>query len=216
MRNLLQVEGVVVGRQGAPLLSGLTFSLAEGAALILQGPNGAGKTTLLRTLAGFLPPIGGTVTSDEPAFAGHLDGVKAQLSVRENLAFWAEIHGTSHLEAALTQFDLLALQDRPARALSAGQKRRLGLARLMLTGRKLWLLDEPTVSLDRRSVARFAEVIDAHLQQGGAALIATHTDLGIKAPILDVTPYRAVRPAAPLGAVRPNAPKGEDPFGAGW
>src|SRR5690606_24193268 len=104
------------------------------------------------------------------AYAGHLDGVKAQLTVAENLAFWAAVTGGS-VDAALAAFDLGPLRHRPARTLSAGQRRRLGLARLVLTGRRLWLLDEPTVSLDSGSTAALARVVAAHLTKGGAAVI---------------------------------------------
>lgn len=203
MQRLLQVDNLTIGRDGAPLLAGLSFALAAGEALILQGPNGAGKTTLLRSLAGFIPPISGQVLAEDPAFAGHLDGVKAQLSVAENLSFWASVHGGGAIETALTDFDLMGLRHRPARALSAGQKRRLGLARLVLSRRRLWLLDEPTVSLDKASVARFAGVVQKHLAGGGAALIATHTDLGLDAPVLDIGPYRlrgGVKAVRDLGA----------------
>ncbi len=126
------------------------------------------------------------------ATAAHADGLKAALTTRENLAFWAAIHGQGGVDAALTALNLTGLQDRPAQHLSAGQKRRLGLARLLVTGRPVWLLDEPTVSLDAASVALFAEVLRGHLAKGGAALIATHVDLGLdEAAVLDLTAFRA-------------------------
>ena len=128
----------------------------------------------------------------DSAYAGHADGLKAMLSVRENLTFWAQVFGQRDISDALTAYDLKALQDRLAGTLSAGQKRRLGLARLMVTGRPIWVLDEPTVSLDKTAVALFADAVRAHLAQGGSALIATHIDLGITAGVLDITGFRAL------------------------
>ena len=129
---------------------------------------------------------------EEIAYAAHADGLKATLSVAENLAFWAEIFGTRDIAPALRAFDLTDLADRPAQNLSAGQKRRLGLARLVVTNRPVWLLDEPTVSLDAASTERFRDLIADHLSGGGAAVIATHIDLGFEAETLDLGQYRAV------------------------
>ncbi|MEM9975506.1 MAG: heme ABC exporter ATP-binding protein CcmA [Pseudomonadota bacterium] len=197
----LQVADLSVARGGVPVLEGVGFTLRGGEALILRGPNGSGKTTLLRTLAGLQPPLDGTISipPEAAAYAGHADGIKPTLTVAENLRFWAAIYGTHGIDTALEAFDLVALHTRPAQNLSAGQKRRLGLARLAVTGRPLWMLDEPTVSLDTVSVARFGTALQAHLSAGGAALIATHIDLGIEARELDVTPFRA-KPRAGTGA----------------
>jgi heme exporter protein A len=180
-----------------PVLEGVSFALGPGEALILRGPNGSGKTTLLRTVAGLQPPLAGRVEAapDAIAYAAHADGLKATLTVAENLTFWARIFGTGDIAPALAAFDLEDLADRPAGALSAGQKRRLGLARLLVTGRPVWALDEPTVSLDVASVGLFAEAVRRHLGQGGAALIATHIDLGLEARVFDVTQLKA-RPRA--------------------
>ena len=186
-----------MARGGIKVLEGVCFALEPGQALVLRGPNGIGKTTLLRTVAGLQPPVSGLVemAADNHVYAGHADGLKATLSVEENLSFWAHVFGNKDVSDALSAFQLTSLSDRPAGALSAGQKRRLGLARLLVTGRPLWLLDEPTVSLDRDAVAMFAEVIRAHLSRGGAALMATHIDLGIKeASTLDLAPFRAKAP----------------------
>ena len=191
---MLKVEGLSCRRGGLPVLEGVGFSVGAGEALVLRGPNGIGKTTLLRTLAGLQPPLSGSIEmpEGEGAYASHADGVKSALTVRENLAFWAEVHESgADLDAVLARFDLAPLARRFGAALSAGQKRRLGLARLAVTGRRLLLLDEPTVSLDKSSVAMFAGWLTEHLGQGGAALIATHIDLGLDAPELDLTPYRA-------------------------
>jgi len=194
----LTVTDLTVARGGVPVLEGLGFRLSAGQVLVLRGPNGSGKTTLLRTLAGLQPPMAGAISlpPEAIAYGAHADGLKATLTVAENLAFWARIHGTHEIEHALDNFNLQALRNRAAQSLSAGQKRRLGLARLLVTGRSLWLLDEPTVSLDVASVALFADAVRAHVAGGGAALIATHIDLGLAADIFDVGPYKA-DPRAP-------------------
>lgn len=183
-----------VARGGVPVLYGVSFTLRPGRALVLRGPNGAGKTTLLRTVAGLQPPVSGRIegAGERVAYAGHSDGLKAMLTVSENLRFWAQVFGTSDISEALSGFDLGALEDRLAGSLSAGQKRRLGLARMVVTGRPVWVLDEPTVSLDTGSVALFAEAVRRHLKTGGSALMATHIDLGLaEADVLDVTPFKA-------------------------
>jgi heme exporter protein A len=190
----LTVSGLACARGGVPVLEGLSLRLEAGQCLILRGPNGIGKTTLLRTIAGLQPAVAGEISAapESLAYAAHADGLKGALTAEENLAFWAAVHGQRDVEAALAAMDLRALRDRPARNLSAGQKRRLGLARLLVTGRPIWLLDEPTVSLDVASVALFAGVVRRHLAAGGSALIATHVDLGLaEAEVLDLTPFRA-------------------------
>lgn len=190
----LAVTDLSCARGGLTVLAGLSFRLAAGQALVLRGPNGAGKTTLLRTLAGLQPALSGHVSlpADAMAYAGHADGIKAVLSVTENLRFWADVHGTDGVEEAVERFDLTRLRNRPAASLSAGQKRRLSLARLVLTGRPVWLLDEPTVSLDTASVSLFGDAVRAHLSGSGLAVIATHIDLGLAgAGVLDLSTFRA-------------------------
>ncbi|NBB99210.1 MAG: heme ABC exporter ATP-binding protein CcmA [Alphaproteobacteria bacterium] len=193
----LKVTDLSCARGGLPILEGVSFALEPGQALVLRGPNGCGKTTALRTIAGLQPALAGHIDSlpDTIAYAGHADGLKATLSVTENLNFWAAIYGTRGIDHALDRMNLRQLADRAAQNLSAGQKRRLGLARLMVTGRPVWVLDEPTVSLDAASVALFADVVRGHLAAGGMALMATHIDLGLpEARVLDLGPYKARLP----------------------
>lgn len=198
----LAVEDLSVARGGVPVLMGVNFTLSPGNALILRGPNGAGKTTLLRAVAGLQPPLTGQITGaeDRVAYAAHSDGLKSMLTVSENLFFWASVFGHQEILPALKAFDLEDLRDRFAGTLSAGQKRRLALARLLVTGRPIWVLDEPTVSLDARAVGLFAAAVQAHLNGGGLALIATHIDLGLdEADVLEVEAFRAA-PDARAGA----------------
>ena len=194
----LSVTNLAVARGGLTVLEGVSFALTGGQALVLRGPNGIGKTTLLRAIAGLQPPVAGEISapSEAIAYAAHADGLKSTLSVTENLAFWAAVYGTTKAEEALNLMNLSGLRDRLAANLSAGQKRRLGLARLLVTGRPVWVLDEPTVSLDAASVALFGDVVRAHLTKGGMALMATHIDLGLaEAEVLDLAPFRAKTPA---------------------
>ncbi|MFD2856559.1 heme ABC exporter ATP-binding protein CcmA [Seohaeicola zhoushanensis] len=192
----LVVSDLSVARGGLPVLAGVSLRLAPGRALVLRGPNGIGKTTLLRTIAGLQPPLAGTIEGAEErvAYAGHADGIKPTLTVSENLAFWASVFGTEGIDPALAAYQLEPLAWRAAGTLSAGQKRRLGLARLLVTGRPVWVLDEPTVSLDAEAVGWFARAVQGHLAGGGSALMATHIDLGLEAEVLELSGHRAVLP----------------------
>ena len=192
---ILQLKQLGCARGGVSLLGGVDFSLFAGQIVELRGFNGIGKTSLLRTIAGLQPPTAGQVIAadDTLAYAAHADGIKSGLSVAENLQFWQSTYRAGGYATALDAFDLRALKDRPAGQLSAGQKRRLGLARLMVTGRPVWLMDEPTVSLDGHARAKLAGILRAHANGGGAALVATHIPLGLDAPTLDLTPYATLR-----------------------
>jgi heme exporter protein A len=189
---ILTVSNLTVARGGVAILAGINFVMVSGTALVVRGPNGSGKTSLLRTIAGLQPQMSGQITGAENriAYAAHLDGLKAAMSVAENLEFWSSVFGGPSIQPALNAFNLNSLASRRAGHLSAGQKRRLGLARLMVTERPLWVLDEPTVSLDAISVSIFISALESHLANGGMALISTHIDLGLDAEVLDMTPFK--------------------------
>jgi heme exporter protein A len=186
---VLRGDGLAAFRGEVLVFRDLSFAVAAGGALLLAGPNGAGKSTLLRLLAGLLPPAAGQVLwqgrdalADSAAqvarvaFLGHRDAVKPGLTVAENLRFAARLGGfdAAAALAALALEDLAAL---PARMLSAGQSRRLALARVMLSPAPLWLLDEPTLGLDAASVDRLAGLLAAHRARGGVVVAATHLPL---------------------------------------
>ncbi len=193
-RASLSLEDVAVARAGQPIIAGVTVKLDPGEAIIFKGPNGSGKTTLLRAIAGLLPissgritlRVGGDVATSAAerrvhvVHCGHLDGVKAQLTVAENLAFWAKLYGSRRgVAAALQRFDLAALSGAGAGVLSAGQRRRLSLARVAVSGRPIWRLDEPTASMDAVSAARLVDLIADHRKDGGAVIIATHDRIAV-------------------------------------
>lgn len=186
----LTVQDLSCERGGRLVFKGLSLNVKHGTGVELTGPNGSGKSSLLRVLAGFIAPTAGIIRlegGDEEAslgeqchYVGHLNGVKRALDVRDNLIFWAQYLGGQDVDTALATFDLEHLAHIPAGMLSAGQARRLGLARLAVVYRPLWLLDEPSVSLDAGSQKILAKVISAHIKAGGMVIAATHMPLGVK------------------------------------
>ena len=214
---------LVCRRGGRRVFDGLRFQAEGGRALLLIGPNGSGKSSLLRIMASLLRPSDGMLTWDgqsvekDPdghraklAYLGHRNAIKPQLTARENLHYWTAFAGTAdpgaqpaaQLDEALAQFDLTDLADLPAGRLSAGQQRRLALSRLLTGGRKLWLLDEPTVGLDRSSNARLHEVLKAHLANGGLLVCAVHEGLDL--------------PGADRLSLESFAPRSEEAWADNW
>ncbi|RWG95811.1 MAG: heme ABC exporter ATP-binding protein CcmA, partial [Mesorhizobium sp.] len=173
--------------------SGIEFALERGEALVVTGPNGAGKSTLLRVIAGLLPPAEGKVKveggGDEfPSVAsashylGHLNAMKTALSVEENLGFWRAFQGEAGLSVgqALETVGLDGLGHLPFGYLSTGQRRRASIAKLLVSRRPVWLLDEPTAGLDKASEERFAGLMRGHCREGGIIVAATHLPLGLE------------------------------------
>jgi heme exporter protein A len=188
----LRGEDLACERGGRLVFSGLDFSVGGGEALVITGRNGAGKSTLLRVIAGLLRKAagrldvtGGTSEATLPEqshYLGHLDAVKPALSVGENLRFWASYLGAPRdapIEPALEAVDLAPLADLPAAYLSAGQRRRLSIARLVAVPRPIWLLDEPTSALDTQSQTRLAELMRNHRAGGGMIVAAAHGPIGL-------------------------------------
>lgn len=177
-------------RGGRVLFANLSFAVGAGDALVVTGANGSGKTSLLRMIAGLLPAAEGQIRlegapGDQPLrecchYVGHRDAIKAALTVAENAGFWLRflVGAPDRLERSLQAFGLSALRDIPAGYLSAGQQRRLGLARLLLAERAVWLLDEPSASLDEAAQGMLAAAVNAHLAAGGLVVAATHVPLG--------------------------------------
>ncbi len=184
---MLEAEDLAAFRGERLVFADLRLALPGGGAMLLVGPNGSGKSTLLRVLAGLVLPEAGRVAwrgedaaadpvahAGRVAYIGHLDALKPGLTAAENLRFWGR---PDAVRAALATMGLAALGDLPARMLSAGQKRRLALARLCLSAAPIWLLDEPTLGLDVASVARLGEVLAGHRAGGGVVVAATHLAL---------------------------------------
>lgn len=188
--------GITLIRGERRVLHDLCFALSGGGALLLQGPNGSGKSSLLRLMAGLAAPDLGRLCWNEEAIddshprrcrlLGHGDAIKPRETVGEALSFWAAFHGAGPdgIAPALAAFALTALADTPGRYLSAGQKRRLALARLIAAPAPLWLLDEPTVGLDAASRAALEGEIARHRAGGGMVVIATHEAVGVADPAL--------------------------------
>lgn len=196
-------QDIVCVRGERTVLNGTAFSLADGDALVLTGANGAGKSTLLRLMAGLLRPIGGhllwdgiDITDDigehnaRIAYLGHADAVKPALSVVENVVFWASLtpgKGDT-VEGALETLGIAHLADLPARYLSAGQRRRVALCRVLTSGAQLWLLDEPTTALDSTASAALVDLVGRHRAGGGMVAVSTHAELGLgRARSLDLS-----------------------------
>lgn len=180
---LLSVEGLALSRGGTRLFEGVSFALNAGELLLLRGPNGAGKSSLLLALAGVLRADAGRIGwagGEAPLLhlLGHQSGVKTRLSLSENLFFWQAVNGGGLApEAALERVGLGGLGPIAAGHLSAGQTRRLALARLLVSDRRLWLLDEPFAALDKTGEALVENLINARLAAGGAVIAATHDDI---------------------------------------
>lgn len=192
--DVLRAEEVAVFRGERLVFRDLSLTVPEGGAMVLAGPNGSGKSTLLRLLAGLVRPVAGRVLwrgrdafadlsehASRVAYIGHLDAVKPGLTVAENLAFAAAV-SRRPVAAALDAVGLGALSDLPARMLSAGQKRRLALSRLVLSDATAWLLDEPTLGLDAAAIERFGSLLATHRAGGGMVVAATHVPLPLNRP----------------------------------
>ncbi|HFB2048636.1 MAG: heme ABC exporter ATP-binding protein CcmA [Hyphomicrobiaceae bacterium] len=201
MSIILKIDNLIVKRSERYILTGVGLRIASGTAFIITGPNGVGKTTLLRAIAGYVPLLSGSIVIEggDPEFEvseylhyiGHNNAIKLALTVRENLNFWAGFlesnnklcHNCAHLgepetvEGALERFQLHELAELPVAYLSAGQKRRVALSRLLIAPRPIWLLDEPTVALDSSNVKVLTDIANAHLRNGGLILAATHFPL---------------------------------------
>jgi heme exporter protein A len=186
----LSATGLRAVRGGREVFVNQSFTVGSGELLAVTGPNGSGKSTLLRLLGGLVRPAAGTVTLDPAAeegiagavhYLGHLDALKPGFTVEENLAFWRKVWGGEGLapEEALDRVGLAHLADLPAGILSAGQRRRVAIARLLLSRRPVWLLDEPTTALDAEAEKGLGGIIEEHLAGGGIAVVATHRPLAV-------------------------------------
>ena len=186
-------------RGGRRVFCGVGFSVAAGNALVLTGPNGAGKSSLLRMIAGLIHPAAGSIAleggdpelsvGEQSHYVGHVDPLKPALTVMENLAFWTrflngvrDVDEAAVVERGLEAVGLADLARLPAAYLSAGQKRRLSLARVLAVPRPIWLLDEPSTALDAASQERLQRVMHSHLSGGGLIIAATHGPLGLTEP----------------------------------
>ncbi len=178
----IAISSLRLERGGKTLLTGFSLNVEPGEALVLLGPNGSGKTTLLRAMGGLVRPVAGEISLDPQsvAFLGHADALKPSETVEQSLAFWARLYGgdLETLDQVMTEMALAHLARRTCGTLSAGQKRRTALARIALSNRSVWLLDEPAAPLDARSRERLARLVRQHCAAGGIVIAATHVDLG--------------------------------------
>ncbi len=201
----LGVRDLSARRGGRTIFEGLSFELQNSQSMAVVGPNGSGKSTLLRILAGLLRSETGTIQIDPDdrgaiCFAGHRDGLKGALTVHENLRFWANLYGAAEpaVEHAVGRMALETVLDMPADMLSAGWRRRAGLARLALGTASIWILDEPYTALDTENVARIDTLLSTHVESGGIALLATHQAPGFTpTQRIDMADYRAKVPEGP-------------------
>ena len=189
----IEVHDLAVSRAGVPLLDAVSFRLTKGEALLVKGPNGSGKTTLLRALIGLLPHESGhiSIDRDDTVIATHLDGIKSSLTARQNLEFWSKIYCRSLDDEFLAALNLGPLLSKYGNELSAGQKRRLGLARVAISDAKNWLLDEPTNSLDQKAIKALETLIQNHRKNGGIVIVSSHQKLALpKAKTLDLSKHK--------------------------
>lgn len=194
---MLTVTGLAARRGDDRIFSGVDFALQGGESLVLTGRNGTGKSTLIRVIAGLLPADAGAVkvetngaviprAAEAMHYLGHRNAMKRELSVEENLAFWKSFMGDFaggtglDAEAAAAELGLAELLHLPFGYLSAGQQRRMAMAKLLVAWRQIWLLDEPTAALDKQSERLFARIMKAHLARGGIIIAATHQELGLE------------------------------------
>jgi heme exporter protein A len=226
----LSGQNLACVRGGRRVFSGVGFVVAAGQALVLTGPNGAGKSSLLRVIAGLIHPAAGSVVVDggdpelsvgeQAHYVGHLDPLKPALTVSENLVFWARfLNGrpdrrsaaseAAFLADSLAAVDLGDLAGLPAGYLSAGQRRRLSLARVLAAPRPVWLLDEPTTALDAASQQRLQSVMQAHLAGGGIIVAATHGPLGLAEPA--ALHLGAISRRSNDGSASPDSPNADSP-----
>lgn len=205
----LRVEGLSAKRGEDLIFHDISFIVAAGEALIVTGPNGSGKSTLLRVLAGLLAPESGTVRLDDTAadighprelchYLGHRNAMKHELTVEENLSFWKSFMGDSvggsgiGIEEATEALGLGGISHLPFGYLSAGQQRRMAMAKLLVAYRPVWILDEPTAALDAAADRLFAGLVERHLGAGGVVVAATHQPLGVAARELVMTGFVGV------------------------
>ena len=183
MSQVLAIEALTLARGRLTLLEDFDLSIGEGQCVELRGANGTGKSTLLRTVAGLSASAAGRIDVQPHLYVGHTDGLSALLTVEENLQWYASLAGspvsTDQVREALGALHVAKLRRRPCSALSAGQRRRAALARLLLIQRPLWLLDEPYTALDDDGAACVDTLIRTHCSSGGAVLAATHADMSV-------------------------------------